>query len=207
MADKNVIIPADLGSEFVTEAGDPNKYHLQLGPNLRRLPDGRLVGSIIEHFGSRYLFDPNEVNGWTNRGIADDSNNTRVKTLTGAATYESGGYMYPFDVRVEALRIDYLLSNNQDYPHGFFLQHQEKTDDSAAITNFEILDQVADNGGVGPYNPRNPNVHKVNLDLSAVANNVVPAGNVITFGVACSGTRTQDAYLEVMSGHIEIWPV
>ena len=147
----------------------------------------------------QYLLDPNEINTWGLVGPYDRLN-TQDAGNVGAASFSwaAGGLMFPFPVRVAKMRLAWRKNNVAAHAFGFVLASFTPTASSASTTVDYILDEVGDNGGVGPREPTS-----TTRQLSEwTFDHVVPADDVITFGVAAPTAAETNYYMQISAGYL-----
>lgn len=161
------------------------------------------ANTIIEKIGGQLLFDPNEINGWGVVGPIDDTNAQDLGDV-GAANLSrlAGGISYPFDVRIERFYAWHQNNNADAQAWGWVLAKQEKQSNSNTVATDYVLDEVADNAGVGPRDYSSTVTQLTDIDLSSATNNVIPAGEVLTLGAAAPTAVTTNRYVRVMSGYL-----
>ena len=161
-------------------------------------------GNFIWTLGGQYLLDPNEMNGWRERGAFDDTFSTDLDNVGDTNPIRlSGGLCFPFDVKIKRFFAWHRISNSTAEAWGWVIYQQQKTNNSTSVTSQFILDEVGDNGGAGPNDYNNTNNQLTDIDLSEAANNVLLAGDVLTLGVAAPTAQTTNRYVQVMSGYLE----
>ena len=185
-------------SEYYTKA-QVDLLATEIGKRIKEIP-------ITEQVGGQWLLDPNEFNGWGILGTVDNTNSQDLGDV-GAANLSrtAGGLKYPFDVQVTGLYLDTYNSNGNAEAFGWGIFKQSKTEDSNVVETTYILDEVADNAGVGPRNYGNTLNQKTEIDLSQVANPItVNAGEVIGLGVMAPTANNTNYYVRVMAGFIQL---
>ncbi len=153
--------------------------------------------------GGQFLLDPNEINGWGVVGPLDDSNTQDLGNVGAAPARTAGGIVFPFDVHLRRFLSWHRVNNAAAEAWGWVLFHQQKTAASNAVTSNYILDEVADNGGTGPRDYGNNQNQFSDIDLSGVAAaQDIPAGNVITLGVAAPTANTTNYFVQIQAGYL-----
>lgn len=193
----NGVLENNLGGESIIL--DPVRA-VEIANSLKPLTSG---DPFIQQFSGRFLLDPNEVNGFGQGGFTDetlsrDLGNADATTLTRL----SGGFMFPYDIRLDKFRVWHRNNNNSAEAWGWVISKQAKTAGSNAVTTTFIVHEAQSNGNVGPRNYLNTQNQFTDLDLSGLANNTLAAGEVLTIGVAAPTANTTNYYVECMSGMI-----
>lgn len=157
---------------------------------------------VVWHLGGQFLLDPNEVNTIGVIGPYDDTNSQDVGDVGQAGFgWAAGGIVYPWDMRMTAARIDYRENNNDAQAFGFIIGHFENIPDSTARRDSTlILDEVGDNGGVGPR--AHPNTAPQSTGVMTF-DHFIPAGEIITYGVAAPTAVTTNRYVQVSAGYLK----
>ena len=157
-------------------------------------------------FSGRFLSDPNEINGWGVLGAYDNTNSQDLGNVSAANLSRlSGGPMWPYQVKITGLYAYHRDSNSATdiiEPWGWAMLRQKKTGGTNTITDEYILDEVADNGGVGPRAYGNSVTQETMIDLSSAANNVLSPFETLVLGLAAPTATPVNRYVEVMSGII-----
>lgn len=153
--------------------------------------------------GNQYLLDPNERNTWGLLGPYDNTNSQDIDNADQTTVaYTAGGLMFPYDVRVKKMRVRWRINNTAAESFGFYLASFTPVDNSTAdVPENIILDEVADNGGVGPNDPGNTNNHTSEWTFPSTA---VVSGDVdvLTFGVKSPTADATNRYVQIPSGYI-----
>lgn len=157
------------------------------------------------NFGGQFLCDPNEINGWGSQGFTDDTNvqNLGLANATSLSRH-AGGLHFSFDVKVLRFSVWHRNNTADVEPWGWIVAKQTKVDDSDAQTGTIFVHEVNDNGGVGPRDYGDDLNHRTDLDLTSNADSIIPAGDVLTVGVACPTAVEANRYIQVMSGLLEL---
>jgi len=155
-------------------------------------------------FGGQFLLDPNEFNGWGTIGVHDNTNTQDLGNINTTPSAIAGGFSRPFPFRVTQI-FGWIRENNTTIVDawGFRMFRQTKTDNSSVRTSIDILNEVADNGGVGPRDYANTNPQRFSLDLSNVPNNIVQPEEVLGFGVESPDAIATNRFIQFMTGWIE----
>lgn len=153
----------------------------------------------------QWLLDPNEINGWGVTGPYDPTNSQDLGNV-GAANlaWTAGGVMFPFDVNLLRFRCIHRNNNAENQAWGWVLAHIAKVvgGTNAGATSY-ILDEVADNGGVGPRDYLATSQQLTDIDLTALPNTAsVPAGNLINVAVASPTAVATNRYVQVLGGYL-----
>jgi len=204
-----VVKPENLGSEFDTsEAIEVGKIRLKLGAGLSRQADGTIVTTAaapiekdIFHLGGQFLLDPNERNTFGILGVIDPTNTQDVGNSSATTiAYTAGGISYPWDTKLTRFRAWYRVNNVDSEAFGFFIAHTQKVENSTANQPFTaLLDEVADNGGVGPREPTNTRMYLVDIPLTGAT---IPAHETITFGVDSPTAIATNRYVQIADGYL-----
>lgn len=156
---------------------------------------------IFYHFGGQYLLDPNEFNGW---GILGPSDNTNSQDLGNVGIVNpsrtSGGISYPFDVELVNFTANHQNSNATAEAWGWRIGRQVKNPGTNTVTWTDILDEVGDNGGVGPRNYLNTTNQETDIDFTG---EVIPAGEIIVLGVESPTAIATNYYVRCMQARLE----
>ncbi|MEM1225953.1 MAG: hypothetical protein AAGJ40_09650 [Planctomycetota bacterium] len=165
---------------------------------------GKLL-TIAYPLGGQFLLDPNEINGWGGTGPIDNTNSQDLGNV-GVANFNrlAGGFCFPFDVQVKRLYVHHRNNNANAQAWGWVIGHSVKTPPGNGITTTYVLDEVADNAGVGPRDYGNNQNQLTDIDLSAAANNNVPSGSILTLAVAAPTAVGTNYYVQIASGYIEL---
>lgn len=228
MAEKNIYVDLDLNQQAVRsprldpQAGDPaapvegqawyneaeGRMSHQDGSQVRRLlylEDNHEVFQV----SGQWLMDPNEVNTWGLTGVYDPTNTQDVGNvgLTSVA-WAHGGLMFPYDVRLVRFKAVHRINNVDSEAFGWVLLHAEHIEDStAARVATYLLDEVGDNGGVGPRDYANTRPQIIDETASTtgpLSDEVIPAGRTISLGIASPTAIATNRYVQVLSGFLEI---
>ncbi len=152
-------------------------------------------------FGGQFLLDPNEVCGWSVRGINDDSHTVDLGDVGSNLSRLLGGIHFVQDMELHRFSAWHRNSNAGAQAWGWKLTAQEKVDGANTRTNTNVLDEVADNGGAGPRNYGNTNTQRTDITLATPF--LLPAGHVLGVAVAAPTAQTTNRYVQVMSGLME----
>lgn len=155
---------------------------------------------ITEKLGGQFLLDPNEINGWGVLGPIDNTNNQDLGNVGAQINRLAGGVTYPFDVRIKKFTAWHYVTNGAALPWGWALISQEKTDGSNAATNMAVVDEVGDNGGVGPNDYGDTTPHFTDIDIDFVH----PANHTLFLGVAAPTAVGTNYWVRVLSGCIQM---
>jgi hypothetical protein len=158
---------------------------------------------FIIPLGAQFLLDPNEINAIGELGPTDQTMSRDVGNV-GATNWSrlSGGFVFPWDVKIKGLYVEHYETNNNALPWGWVLAYFKRVADStAALPVTYVLDEVAANGGVGPRDHNSTNQITDVVDIPA-ANNIVPAKHTLSIGVAAPTANNNNYYVRAMSGHI-----
>jgi len=160
----------------------------------------------VEYFdlGGQFLCDPNEINGWGAQGPFDNVNSQDLGNSGATAlSWIAGGFERPFNIQLRRMVAWHRNNNNAVLPWGWVVAHQTKTADSNAQVTNMVLQEVNNNGGVGPRDYGDNVSQRTDLDLTGLPNSLVPAGNVVVIAVDSPTAVTTNRYVQVMSGWIE----
>ena len=204
----SVVKPENLGLEFDVSGNiEPDKIRLKLGAGLTRLVDGTVIVTSnpaydIIDLGSQFLLDPGERNGPGFLGIYDPTH-TQDLGNTGATTvaWTMGGIYRPWDMRLWVVDIWYRINSVNAEAFGFFVGHSQKVENSTAAQPITmLLDEVDDNGGLGPRDPANNlPYHTGQLVINS---GVIPAGQMVTWGVEAPTADPTNRYVQIFGGHL-----
>lgn len=144
------------------------------------MPNTPKFNEFTHALGGAYLLDPGEINGWGARGPVDESLTTDLgNTQTTNWSRAAGGLMFPFDVRLKRFQCFHYNSNAAAEAWGWAIARQSKAATTTVGTNNRtttvLLNEVVDNGGVGPRNYLN----NVNQQTDITLDEVIPAGEII----------------------------
>jgi hypothetical protein len=159
---------------------------------------------VVQQFSGQFLLDPNEVNGWGVQGFVDNINAQDLGNL-GAANLSrvSGGFVFPFDVRIKRISAWHRNSNNSAEAWGWVVYRQQKTNASNAIVTTFMLDESFDRGN-GQLNLRDyGNNQNQFSDLTSFVNDVIPAFELIGIAVGAPTANTTNYYVQVYGGMVE----
>lgn len=161
--------------------------------------------TFLFELSGQFLLDPNEINGWGVLGPHDNTNSQDLGDV-GAASLgrTSGGLMLPDPFRVLRIKSKIYVTNNNALPWGLVVFQQSWTPASNAQVTTYILDEVADNGGVGPRDYGNTQNQEIDIDLSQLPNNVVQPDDTLTIGVASPTAVGTNYYVRFMAGYLEM---
>ena len=163
---------------------------------------GAEFNEFTEQLGGSFLLDPNEISGWSHRGTVNDINTMKLgnSQATDLSRF-AGGLMFPFDVRLKRFQCFHHNSNAAARAWGWVIAHQTKDATPAAGSNncstTIILNEVTDNGGVGPRNYLN----NVNQQTDLSFDVVIPAGDIIVLAVDAPTATTADHYVNILGGY------
>ena len=159
---------------------------------------------FIWPLGSQYLLDPNEVNGWSIRGPFDDLMTIDLGNANSAVrTQTAGGLMFPWPVRLLQMGAFHRNSNADVEAWGFNIFKQLKTNNSTAVTTTHLIDEVADNSGVGPrdYQTTIPQMSTIPFD-AAEPNNIIGENEILTLAVSAPTAVTTNYYVQMYGGYL-----
>jgi len=177
---------------------EDDAQQVEIDENLER------ANKIIYPVSGQWLLDPNEQNGWGVIGPGDNTNSQDLGNVGAEINRLAGGISFPFDVRIDRFMAWHQNSNNSAQAWGWVVTRQQKTPASNARTNTVVLDEVADNAGVGPRDYLNTQNQQTDIDLSELPNNILPAGDVLNLSVAAPTAVTTNYYVRMMSGYLEL---
>ena len=153
---------------------------------------------FIFPLGGQFLADPNEVNGIGNIGPYDNTNTQDLGNV-GAAnlSWLAGGLSFPWPVKLKRFWTVHRINNSAVEPWGWVIFRQTKTNASATVSTTYILDEVADNAGVGPRDYGNTIIRISDETLDET----IPAGEVLGWGIAAPTAITTNRYVQILSGY------
>lgn len=161
--------------------------------------------NMIIQLGSRYLLDPNEYAGWQADGTVDQTMTSDLGNVGGNITRTAGGVCYPFDIKVKRLFAHHYNSNAAVLPWGFRIAALQKNEGSNTVTHTDILRQCEGTGATAIAPNDYGNTTNQITDI-LIDEPVIPAGEIINFGVEAPTAVTTNYYVQMMSGFIEIEP-
>ena len=161
----------------------------------------RDVAPILFHLGGQLLLDPNEFNGWGVLGPFDNTNSQDLGNVGAGVSRVAGGVVYPFDVRLTRFYAWHYNSNGSAQAWGWRIARQVKNAGSNTVSSLNMLNEVGDNGGVGPRDYGN-NQNQL-TDIASFTNDVVPAGETVVLGVEAPTAVTTNYYSRVLSGYLQ----
>jgi len=162
----------------------------------------QLAVNVVDISG-QFLLDPNEINGWGAIGMHDNTNSQDLGNVNAANWVRtSGGFRRPYDIQLLSLEADTYNTNAAAHAWGWAMARQLKTGGSNTVSTTMIINEAIDNGGAGLRDYGNNQNQKTLIDLSANANALVPAGEIVVLGVAAPTAGTTNYYVRVMSGFI-----
>jgi hypothetical protein len=156
---------------------------------------------ILQELGGNFLLDPNEFNGWSTNGPTGDRFQNDLGDVGAAPIRTAGGFCFPFDVKLTRLYAWHMNSNVAVQAWGFRVFYQTKVDGSNAVTNQDLINQVAGNGGVGPNNYGNTDNQLTDIDTSGSAI-TIPAGSIVGFGVEAPTAPGTNYFVRIMGGYM-----
>ena len=159
---------------------------------------------IRQELGSRYLLDPNEMNVMGPLGEID-TNHTLDGGNVGALVWNrlSGGYTFPWDVRLKRFYAQHYNSNSAAQAWGWVIAKLEVTFDSnATLPATYILDEVAENGGTGPRNYSNNSRQLTDITFVDSPANLIPANTQIGMGASAPTADTTNYYANIFTGYL-----
>lgn len=149
--------------------------------------------------GGQYLLDPGEMNGWGVLGPGDDTNTQDLGNFdTNTPAHTAGGLVFPWDVRITRFFAWHRNSNNSAQAWGWVLFDQEKTAGANTDPTTFIINEVVDNGNVGPRDYGN----NINQQTDMSLDYTLPAGHTLTLGVSSPTAVTTNYYVQIMSGYL-----
>lgn len=155
--------------------------------------------------GGQWLLDPDEVNGWGILGPYDNSNTQDLGNVAQQQNELAGGLVFPWDVRLLSFFAWYRIGNASALPWGWRVIHQQKFENSVDQTNFVLLDEVVDNGGVGPRDEPTTRPHTTNIDFTeggTVIPDIIPVENTLNVSVVSPTAETTNRFVQIMSGYL-----
>ena len=161
--------------------------------------------SIIFPLGGQFLLDPNEFNGWGTVGLYDTSNTQDLGNVGDTTAIRlASGISFPFDTRLVKFYASHYNSNAGALPWGWRIARQFKeatpTNGTSDRQDFDVISEVALNGGVGPRDYGNTITQRTEMDF---ANEIVPANHTIILGVEAPTALTAQNYVRILSGFFE----
>ena len=159
---------------------------------------------IRQELGSRYLLDPNEINVMGPFGEIDTAHTLDAGNV-GSLSWNrlSGGYSFPWDVRLKRMYAQHYNTNAAAEAWGWVIAKLEVTFDSNATLPAEyILDEVADNGGVGPRDYQDNNRQLTDIVFPDSAANFIPADTQVGMGAAAPTANTTNYYTNIFTGYL-----
>ena len=158
---------------------------------------------FTEQLGNRFLLDPNEMTGIGLLGPYDNTHSQDLGNVGSVSlTRTTGGFEYPFDVRLKRFRIWHSNSNADAEAWGWFIARAQKVDDSTAVlATTYILDEVADSGGAGPRDYGNTRTFMTDIEIPDTPEAVIPAGETITMGVSAPTANNTNYYVNCHGGY------
>ena len=166
-------------------------------------PTSKTTTTFTQQLGNRFLLDPNEINSIGLLGPYDNTHSQdagNVGTATLART--TGGFEYPFDVKLTRFRMWHSNSNDNAEAWGWVIAKVQKVDDSfTALATTYILDEVAVNGGVGPRDYGDNQTILTDIEIPDTPDAVIPAGTMITMGVSAPTANGTNYYVNCHGGY------
>ena len=198
----NTLLP-DNGMGDIS-AADMRQMKIDLADSIIWHDEGGSHNEIIT-LGSRYLLDPNEYAGWSSDGIIDQTMTADLGNVGGSISRTAGGVCYPYDVKVVRLFAWHYNSNEAVLPWGFRIAALAKTAGSNSVSYTDILRQCV-GAGATAIAPNDYGNITTQLTDVAIDEPVIPAGQLINFGVEAPTAVTTNYYVQMMGGFIEIEP-
>lgn len=166
------------------------------------MPKNPGLDEFIFPLGGGWLLDPNENVGW---GIAggpyDDVVTNDLGNVGADYARTAGGLVFPFDVELLGFGANYYVNNALAHAWGWRIGYIERTHNSNVVTTTNLLQQVADNGGVGPNHPQST-IHQVDvLDFSSNGW-IIPAGRTIILSIEAPTADATNRYVYILSGYL-----
>ncbi len=173
-------------------------------PGIQGVPGAVGPNEWVHSLGSRYLLDPNEFNGWQADGIIDQTMTADLGNVGANVNRAAGGLCFPFDVRVKRLFAWHYNSNAAALAWGWRITSLTKTAGSNTVTHEDVLRECTGTGAtaIAPRNYLSTVMQNTDVDLSSSP--VVPAGNVIGFGVEAPTAITTNYYVYCLAGYMHI---
>lgn len=159
--------------------------------------------TFAQQLGNRFLLDPDEINGLGLFGPYDNTN-TQDFGNVGSTSFvrTAGGYEFPYDVKLKRFRMWHSNSNINAEAWGWVIAKVQKVDNSTAVlATTYILDEVADNGGVGPRDYNNTATFLTDIEIPDTPDAIIPAGTMITMGVASPTANPTNYYVNCHGGY------
>ena len=160
--------------------------------------------TFAQQLGNRFLLDPNEINAIGLLGPYDNTHSQDVGNVgVTSLARTAGGFEYPYDVKLKRFRMWHSNSNNAAEAWGWVIAKIEKVDDStAALPATYILDEVGDNGGVGPRDYGVTRTFLTDIEIPDTPEAIIPAGTMITMGVAAPTANPTNYYVNCHGGYL-----
>jgi len=155
------------------------------------------------YLSGQFLLDPDEVNGWGVLGPYDNTNNQDLGNVDSNLNRNSGGFSFPFRVRIRNFMAWHKNNNADALAWGWILAKQIKTPSSNVFTTTYVLDEVADNGGVGPRDYSNNTNQMTSLFLKDLPESILEKDEVLILGVASPTAVATNRWVQIQSGYIE----
>lgn len=159
------------------------------------------LNSIVIPLGGQFLLDPNEYNGWGILGPYDNSNTQDLGNVGAVPNRVAGGFCFPYDVKLVRFYAWHYNSSSAAEAWGWRILRQEKNDASNVVSFVNLLDEIGDNGGIGPRDYGNTTNQLTDVDLSA--NGAIPAGEVVVLGTEAPTAVGTNYYSRILSGYFE----
>lgn len=165
------------------------------------LPATPHLRQFTESVAGSWLLDPNEHTGWGTRGPVDEAVAQDLGNVGADYVRTSGGFMYPFDVKILGFRAKHRNSNVAVEAWGWRFGYHTWTGGSNTVVTTNLLEEVADNAGVGPRDYNNTTNQDTDFDWSSNGW-VMPAGAIFTVGVEAPTAVTTNYYVDIMAGYL-----
>lgn len=159
--------------------------------------------SIDEQVYGSFILDPNEINSFGQFGVGDETANADMGNV-GSTTFPqmSGGWIYSTDMTFERLMIDYRETTGVANPWGFVLAHGTPPLDGGVIPMTYIIEDLPGTSRL------NGDTTVRRFDFTPAAPVIIPAGDVIVFGVAADAATPQgdNDRIDVPRGFMRLTP-
>lgn len=155
------------------------------------------------HFSGQFLCDPNEINAWGVTGFVDTTNSQDVANSQATQRlWTAGGPKWPYPIQLLEFHAVFRENNAGVEAWGWALAKKPFLENSTAAAGATIINEVIDNGGVGPRDYGNTRPHSDTLDLSQLPESILLPNEMLNVGVDTPTAETNNRYIQTYSAYI-----
>ena len=160
-----------------------------------------MAKTIVIPIGGRFLWDPNETNGfWSRWPFYNTTQSSKLTTATSENFSRlAGWYTFPYDVKLKRFYAWHRNNNSWLDPWGWVIFRQGKVHWTISKSNHTILHEVNNNGWIWPRDYGTIDNQLTDIDLSQIYTDIIPAGEVIWLWVSFPTADSANRFVEIES--------